>query len=95
MFIRTGFESIKRFIENNPIAAGEWRFIELQFSSSVTNYGYKHSLNFTPSDVIQTSVIWTSTVGTVTWNYTSFTSTDINITVTQPCTIRAFIGRSG
>ncbi len=71
------------------ILKGQWKFFELTFTGAVTNFKQKHLLMFVPKDVIQTSI---TGVGAVTWNYSLFDRTNLDITTTGACVIRAFVG---
>ena len=64
-------------------------FFEFDFDGAVTNYKYPHNLGFKPLDVIQTSTIG---AGVLTWNYDEFDETELDITTTGACIVRAFIG---
>jgi hypothetical protein len=87
--VRENFERVKADVESHPFLRGSWRFIELEFTGAVTNYQHPHSLGFIPQDVIQTSLIG---AGSLTWNYSSFSRSHLNITTTGACTVRAFVG---
>lgn len=79
----------KEFTQTQKILNGQWKFFELVFTDAVTNLLYPHKLNFVPKDIIQTSLIGGETV---IWNYELFDFTNLNITVTGACTVRAFVG---
>jgi len=79
-------EELTRF---QPILKCQWKFFELTFTGAVTNYKYPHKLSFVPKDVIQTSLIG---AGALTWNYSLFDRTNLDITTTGACVVRAFIG---
>lgn len=66
-----------------------FKHFELTFEEAQTNLKLPHGLGFAPKDVIQTSLTGS---GTLTWNYSLFDKTDLNLTTTGPCTVRAFIG---
>lgn len=87
--VRDNFRIISEEFRKNPFLLGTWRFLELEFLSAVTNFKYQHRLGFTPKDVIQTSVVG---AGSVTWNYSSFDRTNLDITTTGACTVRALVG---
>lgn len=87
--LRKAFEEIVRFTSANSILSGEWKFLEITLDSAVTAYKYPHNLPFAPVDVIQVSITGT---GSLTWNYSAFDSTHLNLTTTGPCKVRAFIG---
>lgn len=68
---------------------GQWFFLELTFTAAVTNFKYPHKLTFVPTDIIQTSLIG---AGALTWNYSLFDRTNLDITTTGACVVRAFVG---
>ncbi len=74
---------------DQQLLRGQWKFIELTFDAEVANFKYPHKLSFVPKDVIQTSSIGT---GTVIWNYDLFDRTNLDISTTEACTVRAFVG---
>jgi hypothetical protein len=91
-YIQQNFKTFGEIFNGSPYLKGEWRFFELQIPRSGTNVQLEHKLNFTPTDVIVTSVI----NGTITFKYASFNNTylvfDATVT-TAPMTVRAIIGR--
>jgi hypothetical protein len=72
------------------ILNGQWKFFELTFDRAVTNFKYPHGLNFVPRDVIQTS---TRGNGFIQWNYDLFDFNYLDVSTSDSCVIRAFIGR--
>lgn len=81
-------EIIKNTWAKEPFLSGSFRFYELAFTASGT-FKVAHRLGFKPVDIIQSSLIG---AGALTWNYANFDSTNLNVTVTGACTVRAFIG---
>lgn len=71
------------------ILKGNWKFFELTFTAAVTNFKQKHLLGFLPKDIIQTSK---TGAGAITWNYSLFDSTNLDITTTGALVVRAFVG---
>lgn len=86
---RENFQRIQDASLKDALPKGEWKFFEIVFTKAVTNFKYPHSLGFMPKDIIQTSL---KGAGTLTWNYNLFTQTDLNITTSGACTVRAFVG---
>lgn len=86
-------ENLKRLQQEfqlfQAILRGEWQFFEIVFTAAVTNFLYPHGLKFAPKDILQTSI---KGAGALTWNYAKFDATNLNITTTGACTVRAFIG---
>lgn len=79
----------KELTENQLILRGQWRFLTITFSGAVTNFKYPHKLDFTPHDILQTSLVG---AGALTWNYALFDRTNLDITTTGACVVRAFVG---
>lgn len=88
--IRENFRRIQRELtEIQVLLKGEWKFFEITFTGVVTDFDYPHKLGFVPKDIIQTYI----TPGeAILWNHESFDKTNINVTTTGACTVRAFIG---
>lgn len=83
-------QRIKEVFRPQVLLDGQWRFYEITFTKAVDNLKYPHGLKFTPLDVLQTYI---SADAAVIWNYNEFDGENLDITVSAPCTVRAFIGR--
>jgi hypothetical protein len=97
-FLRENFRKTKDFIGLQPILNGEFKFFEIQITGNKTNLKYAHKLAFIPKDIIQTSVVFSGGVGTLTWNYSRFDDTFIDLTTasmgaSDVCTVRVLVGR--
>ncbi len=88
--VRDALQKIKEAFDNATILNGQFQFYTITFKGAITNFKYSHNLPFTPMDVLQTSITGT---GTVTWNYSLFSPSQLDLTSTGPCVVRAFIGR--
>lgn len=88
--VRDALQMIKESIDASVLEKGEWSFFSITVNSAVTNLAYAHNLKFIPKDVIELSV---SNSKVVTWAYASFTRTNIVLSTTGACVIRAYIGR--
>lgn len=86
---RENFERIIAASREDVLGKFVGRFVEYTFEGAVTNFKVPHNLPFQPTDVIQTSLLGGSTV---TWVYDSFTTTDVVLTTSSACVVRAFIG---
>lgn len=86
---RENFTKILRAWNNENLLIGNFKFYEIIFTKAETNKKIPHRLNFTPKDVIQTSL---TGAGTLTWNYSLFDKDFLNITTSAACHVRAFIG---
>lgn len=89
-YIRENFRILEKAVNSETFLTGEFKFFEIDFTAARTNFKFPHNLGFLPKDIIQTSLIGT---GTLTWNYTDFDDTFVDITTSGACTVRAFIGR--
>lgn len=91
-YVQQNMKAIGDVFSNNPFLKGQWRFLTFEVKTTGTNIKLAHNFNFTPSDVIVTSVI----NGTITFKYASFDKDflvfDATVT-TAPMTVRAMIGR--
>ena len=81
-------EIIKDTLIPEPFISSGFEFITATFTASGT-FKVAHGLGFKPLDVIQSSL---TGAGALTWNYGSFDSTNLSVTVTDACVVRAFIG---
>jgi len=92
IYVQQNMKAISDIFSNNPFLKGQWRFLTFEVKTTGTNIKLAHNFNFTPSDVIVTSVI----NGTITFKYASFDKDflvfDATVT-TAPMTVRAMIGR--
>ena len=86
---RENFQRMQDASLKDALPKGEWKFFEIVFTQAVTGYKHPHSLGFIPRDIIQTSL---KGAGALTWNYNRFDLTNLNITTTGACTVRAFVG---
>jgi len=87
--VRQSLEYLRDFITSESVLKGEFKHFEITFNGSETKV-FPHGLGFLPKDVIQTSLVGTSTI---TYNYSAFTKDNISITSTAACVIRFFVGR--
>lgn len=87
---RENFQKLENEFGTNPIFKGSWRFIEITFDDAVAHFKYPHGLGFIPKDKIELSVIG---AGDVTWNYDDFDRTNIDVTTTGACVVRALVGK--
>lgn len=87
--IKENFWRLLKALKNETFLKGNFRHFELTFTSAVTNFRYMHGLGFLPKDIIQTSSIG---AGTVTWNYSLFTTDFLDITTTGAVVVRVYVG---
>jgi ribosome-associated toxin RatA of RatAB toxin-antitoxin module len=94
LYVQQNMKAISDIFSNNPFLKGQWRFLTFQVANAGTTIKFQHNFNFTPADVIVTSVIG----GTITFKYEQFDKDfivfDATLTVaTTPMTVRAIIGK--
>jgi hypothetical protein len=87
--VRDAIQDVETEFNGLPFKRGDWKQIELTFLASVTNFKYPHTLGFAPKDIIQTSL---TGAGAITWNYANFDRTNLDISTTGPCVVRALVG---
>jgi hypothetical protein len=97
-FLRENFRKTKDFLGLQPILNGDFRFFEIVITGNKTNFLFAHNMTFIPKDVIQSSVVFSGGAGSLTWNYSRFGTTFLDLTTTgmgatDTCTVRALIGR--
>lgn len=89
--LQENFRRIEALFINFPLFKGKFEFFDysLESPSYPATIIRKHRLGFKPLDIIVTSTIGP---GSVTWNYTDFSATDISVTITNSVRIRFFAG---
>jgi len=88
-YTRENFFRILKFLKNDTLAKAQFKFFEITFTDSVTNYRHRHALGFVPKDVLVTNV---SDQESVIFNYSDFTNQYLDITTSGACTVRFFAG---
>lgn len=83
-------QSIRDYLRDFAFFNGDWKFFVLDFPQAVDNLKVPHGFKFTPTDVLQTAIIGEASI---IWNYDLFDQTNLDVTISSPCTVRAFIGR--
>lgn len=86
---RDALTRIQEYLNATAILRGEWKFIDIEFTGATTNYKYPHGFRFVPVDVIETHK---SGAGVITFNFDDFDRTNIDITTTGACRVRALVG---
>lgn len=99
-FLRENFRKTKDFIGLQPILNGDFKFFEIVITGNKVNFKFAHNLSFVPKDIIQTSVVFSGSGGTLTWNYKNFDASFLDLTTNamssiDTCTVRALVGRFG
>ncbi len=86
---RENFQRLEEAFKSLTFLKGKFRFVEISFLSAVTNFKFPHGLGFVPKDVLPTSI---TGAGAITWNYSLFDRTNLDITTTGACVVRAYVG---
>lgn len=92
---RENFRAIRDSIRLESLLKGNFVFFSKSLAAPdgatyPATVVFGHGLTFKPLDIIQTSVIG---AGVPTWNYSSFDSENLSVTITDSCTVRFFAGR--
>lgn len=87
--VRESLATVKSELETSPVLKGTWRLMEVSFKAAGT-FTVRHSLGFKPLDVILLS----SSAGTATIAPANFTKESVTIQVSNPSTVRFFIGKA-
>lgn len=88
-YIVENFVRIKSFTDGEVFLSGNFKFFTVTLTSAVTNFRFKHNLEYIPKDIILTSK---TGAGTVTFNYDLFSATYIDITTSAATTLRFIAG---
>lgn len=88
--LRDILQTVDDNFQEDAVGKADFKFFEIVVTGTVTNKKIPHSLGFLPKDVIQTSK---TGAGSLTWNYDQFDATNLDITTTGACVVRAFVGR--
>lgn len=89
-YIQENFRRIGEYHDNDPFSRGNFEFLSIPITAAVTNYKFPHRLGFQPADVI---LMQNLNNVTVTFNYTRFDTTNIDITTSGATTLRILVGR--
>ena len=89
-YVQENFKRIKIFLRDTPLFKAGFVFKDFSVPvASPTVFSYKHNLVFIPKDVILLSA---TNDAVITWHYDSFDKTNIYLTASVPCEVRAFFG---
>jgi hypothetical protein len=97
LYIRKNFERLRDFFRDEP-TLDSMRGYTLTFTAAQANKKVSHSLGFQPKDILITSKTGD---GTVIFNNSSFTATDLDITISgavstsNPTVVRFLVGTIG
>ena len=87
--VRDTFRRVSDFINGQDLLKCDFKFRTYTFDAAVTNLRIPHGLGTIPRDVIVTSV---TNDETVTFHYSDFDASEIEVTATGACVVRYFIG---
>lgn len=88
LHIRQNFKALQDyFTAQNQLV--DFKFTELSFGGAQENFKFGHGLNYTPKDILFTYLAGDALVK---FNVGLFDSTNLDISVTEACTIRFFYG---
>lgn len=85
---REVIETLINLINREQPLKGQWKFFELTFNQNGT-FKVPHGLMFAPKDVVQLSIRGAIDL---TWQFAKFDKTNVELTTTGACTVRALIG---
>ena len=89
-YSQENFKRLQGHINSSPLEKGNFKFFEIEFPSAVTNFKFKHNLDFVPKDIL---LLYNSQNTVVTFNYLLFDRIDLDITTAGATIIRCFVGR--
>jgi hypothetical protein len=95
--VRENFQRIFNYLGGNPPVQADLEFLTFIVptpGTTVTNFTVAHNLGYTPKDILVSSIIGN---GTITWNYASFDSTNLNLSIAgatagQQVAVRVLVG---
>lgn len=89
-YVQENFKRLMDYGGANPLDRANFQFFSIEIPGSVTNFKYRHGLGFVPLDVI---IMHNSNNVSVTLNYLSFDSNELDITASGATTLRCLVGR--
>lgn len=87
-YIKKNFENLQSYFTANNQLLG-FKFVEVNLTKATANFTVGHGLGYIPKDILITQVIGN---GQVTFNYGLFDLKNVNITTTDACRVRFFVG---
>ena len=94
-FVRRNFERVQELIDRlNARYKADSQFagfehFDVEFSEAVTNKKLDHGIGEIPLDLVET---FKTGAGTITYNYDSFDASTIDVTTTDACRVRFYLG---
>lgn len=87
-YVQNNFKNLREYFQKQNQLLN-FNFVEFNFPAAVTNQKIAHGLGLVPQDVIITRL---TGAGSITMNWALFDGTNIDITTTDACRIRLFVG---
>lgn len=87
-YTQNNFKNLREYF-NKQNQLLNFNFVEFNFPAAVANQKVAHGLGLIPQDVIVTRI---TGAGTATLNWSLFDSSNLDITTTDACRIRVFVG---
>lgn len=92
---RDNFQRIQDFLKRSFFVSGQFKPIELEFKTNVTNRRIRHGLGFKPNAAWQ---VWKEGTGTLTLNYSEWTDEEIDVSTSgtataAPLQVTIYVGR--
>jgi hypothetical protein len=88
-YVRENFSRLARYIENQTILAGNWKFYLIEVKSAVLNQEFRHNLTFVPKDIILLSLDGNKNVD---FRFDLFTKEHIIFSTQGPAVMRLLVG---
>lgn len=89
-YVVDNFEKIQNYFKESRLERFGFEFYRLSFSGAATNLRFPHGLSYIPTDIIVTK---NSNNVAVTFNWSLFDATNIDITVAGATDLRFLMGR--
>jgi hypothetical protein len=88
-YVRENFARLSRYLNDQTILAGNWAFYRIEVPSATQNFEFRHSLTFTPKDIIVLSIDGNKNVD---FRFDLFTTEFIVFSTEGACSFRILAG---
>lgn len=88
-YVKENFDRIARYIADQTILAGQWKFYRIELSQSASLFKFKHNLKFVPKDIIVLSADGDKNID---FRFDLFDREYIYFSVHGPVVLRLLIG---
>lgn len=89
-FAQENFLRIQDYFKSLAIDRCNFQFLEIPVVGAVTNHKFRHRLGFIPKDIL---VMHNLNNQTVTWNYSLFSSIELDFDCAGTTLLRILVGR--